>query len=410
MKKWNLTKLSIDSFKVFNNFNDSFESDLIVFDGPNGYGKTTIFDALQLLFSGSIPRIPLLAKSIKVRSDKEFEANLYRHSKSDGDVVIKAEFKRGSESTVLVRMAKKLDIDTASNNKPDVFSIFKLFSLSSFDENIENASLIRDEKSHLQKLFGQFFLENYSVLNYMSQENNSLVIPNSGAQRFGQISHLLKLDNIVEKIENTKKLIATCRTKQNVLGDAEKDLEDQINQLNSNLTKKGNAEPTYQKLGVGENIAQWDKEEPIFDDSLQSYHVLARSIDLIKNIIENKNEIEIRIKNEKISSFITKDELPTAIRIGLHFRKYDALMAQRKSIDSYNVQYEMLDVPSSKIQLINIKKLTNTDDILLKNLVSSITNRDELNKDIDGSVKDSIHLNGMRKDILNAMHHNDNHE
>ena len=46
-----IKKIEIHNFKVFQNIIIDFESsDLIVFDGPNGFGKTSIYDAIELLF------------------------------------------------------------------------------------------------------------------------------------------------------------------------------------------------------------------------------------------------------------------------------------------------------------------------------------------------------------------------
>ena len=45
--------LGIFNFKVFDKFVLDFrQSNVITFGGPNGYGKTTIFDALELALTG----------------------------------------------------------------------------------------------------------------------------------------------------------------------------------------------------------------------------------------------------------------------------------------------------------------------------------------------------------------------
>lgn len=52
-------RMRIDNFKSFGepvDF-DFSGADLVLFDGPNGFGKTTIFDAIELCFTGEISRI-----------------------------------------------------------------------------------------------------------------------------------------------------------------------------------------------------------------------------------------------------------------------------------------------------------------------------------------------------------------
>ena len=54
-----LGRMRIVNFKSFKNpveFNFT-GNDLVLFDGPNGFGKTTIFDAVELCFTGEVFRI-----------------------------------------------------------------------------------------------------------------------------------------------------------------------------------------------------------------------------------------------------------------------------------------------------------------------------------------------------------------
>ena len=54
-----LGRLRLDNFKSFNKpfLTDFSDTDLFIFDGPNGFGKTTIFDAIELCLTGKIGRI-----------------------------------------------------------------------------------------------------------------------------------------------------------------------------------------------------------------------------------------------------------------------------------------------------------------------------------------------------------------
>ena len=45
----------MNNYKLFDNKNIEFKSaDLIVLDGPNGYGKTSIFEAIEYILTGNI--------------------------------------------------------------------------------------------------------------------------------------------------------------------------------------------------------------------------------------------------------------------------------------------------------------------------------------------------------------------
>jgi energy-coupling factor transporter ATP-binding protein EcfA2 len=55
---WQISKIEVSSFKAFKHiYLDLGESSLLTLDGPNGYGKTSIFDAIELLLTGRISRI-----------------------------------------------------------------------------------------------------------------------------------------------------------------------------------------------------------------------------------------------------------------------------------------------------------------------------------------------------------------
>lgn len=56
-----IKSVEIENFKLFGGKFDEIENisnaNLILFNGPNGYGKTTVFDAIELALTGEIKRI-----------------------------------------------------------------------------------------------------------------------------------------------------------------------------------------------------------------------------------------------------------------------------------------------------------------------------------------------------------------
>lgn len=56
-----IKSVEIENFKLFGGKFDEIENiseaNLILFNGPNGYGKTTVFDAIELALTGKIKRI-----------------------------------------------------------------------------------------------------------------------------------------------------------------------------------------------------------------------------------------------------------------------------------------------------------------------------------------------------------------
>jgi len=71
---WRLTGLTIDGFRGFNRPMDlDFDASAVLLHGPNGSGKTSVFDALQWLLLGDIPRL----QQWRLRKTDEFLTNAY---------------------------------------------------------------------------------------------------------------------------------------------------------------------------------------------------------------------------------------------------------------------------------------------------------------------------------------------
>ncbi|MDG2898672.1 AAA family ATPase, partial [Vibrio parahaemolyticus] len=172
MEKWRIHRLKIKGFKVFSEFEESYSSSLIVYDGPNGFGKTSLFDAKQVLFCNKLPRVAARLGALKVSGSKKFKRSLYQNHYSEQDVSIIAELRKENESIYVMRLAKKEDLD-ASKNKPSSFEDFKLYELTSFD-SVADARLIDDEHAFWSEKLGDKFLSNFSVLNYLQQDSKSI--------------------------------------------------------------------------------------------------------------------------------------------------------------------------------------------------------------------------------------------
>mgnify|MGYP003296978269 CR=1 FL=1 len=84
-----INKIFLDNYKLFENFTLDFKNGLNIFDGPNGYGKTSIFDAIEFLITGSISRIQ---ESEVIAANLSYSKNCLAND-ADKDIRIKAEFK-----------------------------------------------------------------------------------------------------------------------------------------------------------------------------------------------------------------------------------------------------------------------------------------------------------------------------
>ena len=401
MSKWKLKRLEIDSFKVFEKFSGSFDNDLIVLDGPNGFGKTSIFDAIQLLLCGNIPRIISLFNSLKGNNNKHDERNLYWNNKSKSSIKIKAEFYCGDKVICLMRMADLKELSDTKNNKPLCFDIFKLYKLSNFDD-VEKANLISDEKLFIKNIFGENFLNNFSVLNYISQDNNSVIVPdasNNKQSRFDQISHLIKLDKVNKKIDELSAIDASRKKRLKVLGSDILSLNQEISLLKLNI-QKDSSQVKYRRLSNVSAIPQWDKEEPIVSSAKEDYGKLLDDLELLNNGIIHVDEIELRIKNNHYNYLVKKPEFSLTIYLGNHFSQYNELEKQKKSIGSYKRQIKLLNLNEAQIALEKLQDLTLVSDVPLAKVKKTIEERVTLKSTTDGYITELTEIDQLRTSLI----------
>lgn len=64
---WKIVRIKASSFKAFKQVTLNLDgSSLLTLDGPNGYGKTSIFDAIELLLTGKIKRVENLFSTVRL--------------------------------------------------------------------------------------------------------------------------------------------------------------------------------------------------------------------------------------------------------------------------------------------------------------------------------------------------------
>ena len=113
--QYKIVDLRVKNFKCFDDkkyyeFCIDYDKSPVVLSGPNGFGKTTFFDAIELIFSKNITRFD---KEIEKKNTNLGKNILLNQANQDGYVVLT--LKRG-ENEFLTLFAKILN----SNHKIDV--------------------------------------------------------------------------------------------------------------------------------------------------------------------------------------------------------------------------------------------------------------------------------------------------
>jgi exonuclease SbcC len=349
VERWRIHKLKINGFKVFTEFEETYSSDLVIYDGPNGFGKTSLFDAKQLLFCNKLPRVVARHGALKVSASKRFKKSLYQNHYSQRDISIIAELKKGNKSLYVMRLAKKEDLD-ASKNKPNSFDDFKLYELTSLDGDAE-PRLVSDEEKFWSERLGDKFLNNFSVLNYLQQDSKSIVIPDEcdNRKRTDQISHLLNLDGLETRIDKISKLKHETKEQFKKANDESRTQIASLNELQQTLTVDDSKQVTYTKLTDLNITPQWDLERPFTIDNYKNIGYLLEQMNLLKRTYIGRDEIAKRIRNKHKVDFTKRDEFGLAVRLYHHFVRLPDLNKSKAQLDEIEKVCTTLNVEVSKL-------------------------------------------------------------
>ncbi|MCW8112958.1 AAA family ATPase [Yersinia intermedia] len=360
MKNWKLSKLRINNFKAFDKVEFDFESSsLLTLEGPNGYGKTSVYDALELLFTGKIKRIEQLCETIMPGGVRNYSDNLFWNKKNgEEDIEISVEMSNDNNEKIYFSCrAFANDLKITQNNKADNFSIFKLYKSDSLD-SYENSTLIT--QNELDEILGEKFTENYNFLNYLEQGQSSFIFANSIRQRKNAISGLMNVSELTENISLCGRVQNALTRKITGLNFIEKrdSITSQIQAINEPGTNDNNP-VLYEKISTHLATPSWDVENPSFFSDIETTKINESKISLIKNLITNKEQLRIIIDNARIENFITRNEnlLAEVIKVGHHIESYPELTQKNKTNNGVNLSLGILRKKEDSITQEDIDKI-----------------------------------------------------
>ncbi len=214
-----LKKLTIKNFKVFPFVELKITStNLALLDGPNGFGKTSFYDALELLFLGKVTRyIDLDSNVSNLKKHIGGFPLLYDGTKSGDSLSIEAEIELDHGVKYIKRCAKKETLEKAKRIADAKFD-FYVKELES-----DKWEKISDDETCLSKLLGSNYKKNYGLFHYIEQEENTAMLKSKGESKQEKIDHLFDVEDYRKKIEKLTKIkisIAKLKTpaKKTTLG------------------------------------------------------------------------------------------------------------------------------------------------------------------------------------------------
>lgn len=402
MKNWKISKLQIQAFKAFTKIEFDFnKSSLITLEGPNGYGKTSTFDAIELLFTGKISRISDLYKLVMVETKKKFKDNLYWNKKNgEVDLKIKVELMNDhdDEKLFFVRMGFINDLKVELNNKANNFDIFGLYKLDDFNSEPTEEKL---ENNFFEQFFGESFHSNYSMLNYLHQGQSQFIFSKKITDRKKALEELIKTTEIKKRIDICNK-VESKLTKQEKAQKAE---IDEIDAKLKNILEKNISENEYdviyKKISTQSTSPKWDDEEIFLQEADANYNNFIKEIDLLIECCKRKEDIHIRNQNSAIEKFIIDNDssLLLLVSIGKHISKFDSLQLVNKKLLEINQILLILDKNFNGISQEEITKLSSLGVVISEKLNETIVEKDKKLALLSERKVKLLELNKLREEL-----------
>lgn len=288
-----LRRICMENYKLFDKRTVEFADALSVFDGPNGYGKTSTFDAIELLITGDISRV----NENEAISAKLSYAESFLAKDQSQDVVIRGEFcdTATGETLIIARcipyIRKKAETKKKDLNPKSLGANVKTYFLSDFElprEQWEEAQK-QEIKEKCDRFFGEQNVSLYTLLHYVRQEDRLSFFKESEDERTKVIEGLFKLKEYRDKLEKAKSISLKCAKSSTPLADQIKALEAKL----MSRPKEGTGETEY--VAIAQGIPEWDKESLDFRgaDSSNLRQELMNQLDGVEALVRCREEFAI---------------------------------------------------------------------------------------------------------------------
>lgn len=281
-----INRLYMENYKLFSAKDIDFsETMLLIFDGPNGYGKTSIFDAIELLITGKMSRVK---ECDAINGNMSYDT-IFFAGKKDKDVIIKGEFieHKNKEKIIIGTKIGIKEVKGKQVNPKNIFDNIGFYVLPQYDISIDEWETYKCNEN-IEKIREQYFgkqdVDEYTLFHYIRQEDRLSYFKQNEISRSKTIEDLLG-------VENERKRLNDVKAKQKILRNKNKEIELEIKRKKEILAKKPETKDVdvfYQKMLEGDY--PWDKEQVVFDNEkkdvkLQQFY---SELEDLKSYVENK--------------------------------------------------------------------------------------------------------------------------
>lgn len=280
-------KLHIHNFKVFEDVVFEYHDiKALILCGRNGFGKTSIFDALELLFTGRIKRYENYGRNYHDQQLRLRRKQLV-HDENIHEVYVEADVQLSDgsicklkENAIIDQLTPPIDFENAFHK------------IGSYD-NPEIDS----------------FCKHYTRLNYLSQDESTEYLKRKEGDRSKQIETLFKTEIFDQQINKIDTALSSLRNVRDGYSEQRTKITTSIEAMNAKLASLNNNDKgTDNVLLFKPSTIDWDVDKPnLSPNGIDSLVQQDGALDDIIYYIDHHNEYQLYRRNVHIQKILQSD-------------------------------------------------------------------------------------------------------
>jgi DNA repair exonuclease SbcCD ATPase subunit len=394
-----LGRMRIDNFKSFVEpvCFDFSGADIVLFDGPNGFGKTTIFDAIELCFTGEISRI-------KKTDDKIKNYHILKGDNSK-PTSVKLEILDGVKTFLVIEVIIPANISGDAGKVAKYKNSIQRFEYHEWSYETENNPIVLDV-GKLSSLLGNEKLDStFKLFNYIQQEETNHFLRKNENERHQEVSHLFGTVSETEKVNKLDFLASKLKDEIDKIYKPKVAAKERELELLSRPAHEDNS--TEEPLGSEKIVILSD----LSSSTVEQIEAYKSNLEGVNWILENYQSYLDQKFNYQISVMTTQrsNELSDFIKIGsvTDYRELDKLKKQhlrwqksRVKAEDYSALIEIFDKEPNTLTKVTLNEYSRIFPNKYSEFFIDIASFDALERGSDSSSALLTKIDECRKNLM----------